>query len=97
MDIPLPMAFLKIGPNAAESDTGFRVERTGRMELRYTERGRSLVIEVEPGDGLAVYQSTIRGWQPPHDAEMLNSADRARVVSNVVAALRFLGVDFVLE
>lgn len=67
------------------------------MELRYTESGKSLIVEVEPGDGLAVYTSTITGWQTPHEAEPFTASDKTRVIANIAEALRFLGVDFVLD
>jgi hypothetical protein len=67
------------------------------MELRYTESGKSLIVEIEPGDGLAVYTSTITGWQAPHDAESFTASDKTRVIANIAEALRFLGVDFVLD
>lgn len=88
--------FTRLGPNSAQSPDGFRVERVGRMELRYTEGSHSLVVEVEPGEGLAVYASSISVWDPPNERDVLDNSDRRRIVRNLCAALEFLEVPYVL-
>ncbi|HRZ46169.1 MAG TPA: Imm74 family immunity protein [Candidatus Paceibacterota bacterium] len=95
-DLPLLNMFTRLGPNSAQSSEGFRVERTGRMELKYTEADRNLVVEVEPGEGLAIYRSSISGWNPPNESEALTDDDRQRIVRNICAALDFLQVPYVL-
>jgi hypothetical protein len=85
----------KLGPNWVESSDGYSVRRTRRMSLTYREGDKEMEIEVEPGDGLAVYSQTIRQWRPPHDQETVTEADRDRILSHVVEAFRFLGVDVV--
>jgi len=91
------MNFRRIGPNTAESDTGVRVERSGRTELRYSEASKTTIVEVEPGNRLAIYESTICAWLPPHEEEPLTDQDRARILSRVAEALKFLGTDFVIS
>jgi hypothetical protein len=86
----------KLGPNWVESSEGYSVRRAGRMSLIYREGDKEVEIEVEPGDGLAVYSQTIREWRPPHHEEALSEGDRERVLTRVAEALRFLGVDVVL-
>jgi hypothetical protein len=66
------------------------------MELKYTEGTRSLVIEVEPGDGLAIYRSSITSWNPPHEADVLTDDEGRRIIHNICAALDFLEVPYVL-
>ncbi|HOX03240.1 MAG TPA: Imm74 family immunity protein [Verrucomicrobiota bacterium] len=66
------------------------------MELKYTEADRNLVVEVEPGEGLAIYRSSISGWNPPNESEALTDDDRQRIVRNICAALDFLQVPYVL-
>ncbi len=88
--------FTQLGPNSAQSSEGFRVERTGRMELKYTEFGRSLVVEVEPGEGLAIYRNSITGWNSPNESDVLTDNERQRIIQNIAAALDFLQVRYVL-
>lgn len=88
--------FTRLGPNSAQSSEGFRVERAGRMELKYTEDNHAITIEVEPGDGLAIYQSSIVSWNPPNENDVLSNEDKQRIIHNVCAALDFLKVDYVL-
>lgn len=88
--------FTRLGPNSAQSTDGFRVERIGRMELKYSEGSRSVTVEVEPGDGLAIYRGTITSWNPPHNDDSLTGEDMARIIRNICAALEFLGTEYVL-
>jgi hypothetical protein len=67
------------------------------MELKYTESGRSLVVEVEPGEGLAIYRSSITSWDSPNEGDALTENDRQRIIRNISAALDFLQVTYVFE
>jgi hypothetical protein len=66
------------------------------MELRYEEDGRSLFIEVEAGDGLAVYAQTISGWDPPHHGEKISADKKTEILQNVGAALEYMNVKYVI-
>ena len=79
------MEFKKIEINAVQSDSGFVVRRKSRFELEYIEKGKNIIIEVEPGKGLAVYAST------------LQCNDKEQVVKNVCDALDFMDVDYILD
>jgi hypothetical protein len=78
------MGFKKIEINAVQSDDGFVVKRKNRFELEYTEKENKIVIEVEPGKGLAVYVST------------LECDDKERIVKNICDALDYMKVDYLL-
>src|SRR5262249_46502596 len=96
MDVSLLRTFSMyktLGPNWVESSDGFSVRRTNRSTVVYREGDREARIEVEPGDGLAVYGQTIQGWNPPHDGEPFTAADKQRVLSRVLDALRQMGID----
>lgn len=86
----------RLGPNSAQSSDGFRVERTGRMELTYTEGRRTLLVEVEPGDKLAIYRSSITNWSPPHETDTINVDERQRIIRNICTLLEFLQVPHIL-
>jgi hypothetical protein len=88
--------FTRLGSNSAQSTDGFRVERTGRMELKYTEGNHVLTVEVEPGDGLAIYRSSIRAWNSPNENDDFTDEDKQRIIHNICAALDFLGTPYVL-
>ncbi len=89
--------FTQLGPNAAQSNEGFRVERTGRNHLKYSEGARSILIEVEPGDGLAIYASSISGWGGGSEGEPVKQPDMERIIKNVCQALDFLQTPYVVE
>lgn len=79
------MRFKQIGMNAVASDDGFVVRRKSRSELEYVENDRHVSIEVEPGDGLAVYVSG------------LECDNMDRIIRNVCAALNHMKVRYILE
>jgi len=66
------------------------------MELKYSEGHRSLLIEVEPGDGLAIYRASISAWNPPNKGNAITNEERERIIRNICAALDFLQVQYVL-
>lgn len=82
--------FSRIGPNAVKSTDGFSVSRTTRNSIRYTEGQREIDIEVEPGDGLAIYKSSITAWTHGGYREPVLSHEVTRVIENLCAALEFL-------
>jgi len=88
--------FTQLGPNAAQSTEGFKVERTGRNHLKYSESNRSILIDVEPGDGLAIYTSSISVWSGGSEAERVNKMDIERIIKNVCEALDFLKTPYVV-
>ena len=59
----------KLGPSHVRSAKGFQVRRLSRFALSYMEGDAEVLIEVESGDGLAVYSSTIREWRFPPGRE----------------------------
>ena len=79
------MGFKKIEINAVQSDDGFVVKRKSRFELEYTEKEEKIIIEVEPGKGLAIYVST------------LECDDKKRIVKNICDALDYMKVDYILD
>jgi hypothetical protein len=79
------MTFRKPGVNTAESVEGFIVRRKSRFELEYYENGKGIIVEVEPGEGLAIYASSMR------------NDDKQRIIKNIGTALDFLGIKYILE
>ena len=83
--------FKIIGPNEVESDLGYSVRRADRFLLIYAEGDHVLHIEVEPGDGLAIYSSTLRSWLPPYDNEVVGVREREQILARIVDALHYMG------
>ena len=81
--------FKRLGPNYAAT-AEFSVRRVDRSTLRYAEANRILDIEVEIGDGLAIYVSCIRGWHSPADTAPIDPGKQQEIVERVCAALDFL-------
>jgi hypothetical protein len=89
--------FTQLGPNSVQSSNGFKVERKSRIQIKYTEGERSVVIEVEPGDGLAIYVSSIAAWTTLAGNEPIGRGEVARIVDNLCQALEFLKIPYLLE
>lgn len=80
-----------LGPNWVQLDDGSSVRRTSRNEIQYSESGgRTLAIEAEPGEGLAVYLSQVTTWV---DGGHLLASDRLRVAECLNLAFRILGTN----
>ena len=88
--------FERVGPNEAKSDSGFSVRRSGRNDLIYTDQGHRLVVEVEPGDGLAVYMSQVTAWAEPSD-ESISTEKKIEIRENIASALTYLGIRHVMR
>ena len=73
------------------STKGYKLERVGRNGLKYQFGSKSLTIDVEPGNGLAVYLSTVQHWDTPNDNEIINEQDMAVIRDNIQEGLKFLG------
>jgi hypothetical protein len=84
-------------PNLYESSDGFSVEVLGRTGLTYREAsGREMFVdsEVLPGPaGMLVYRGTISQWKSPHNGEVINDAERERILQNIREAFRFQGFE----
>ena len=82
--------------NVVESDAGFSVEVLGRTGIQYCENGRSMKIDSEVLMGpkaMAIYSYSFTTWLPPHQAELVDEATKARIAENLRAAFRFRGVE----
>ncbi len=83
-------------PNLIESTSGFAVEVLGRTGMRYTEGGRSLFVDSEvlakPG-AMALYSSSIKAWDAPHENEAITDDDRSRIIDNIGRAFASKGYE----
>jgi hypothetical protein len=81
-------------PNLVESDEGFSVEVLGRTGLRYAEKGRTIFIDSEvlaTADAMALYSTSIRAWDPPHENEVLRDKDREDIIGKIRSAFTSQG------
>lgn len=79
-------------PNFYESSDGFSVEVLGRTGLTYQERGRTMFVDTEVltgPSGLVVYRDTISRWDPPYAEDLIDDAERERILQNIREAFRF--------
>jgi hypothetical protein len=86
--------------NVIESDEGFSVEVLGRTGVRYIEGPRTVFVNSEVLVGsppLVIYPSSITRWDPPYDAEVIDSAARDRIVDNIRRAFRFRGYEIAVQ
>jgi hypothetical protein len=89
--------FTKLGPNSVKSDEGFTVSIAKRYELEYRTEGKRVLVEIEGGDGLAVYESSIEWWETEGDKEYVSKEERAQIIKNICDALTFLKIKYVIE
>ena len=80
-------------PNLIESDTGFSAEVMGRTGIRYREGARSVLVDAEvlTKRGIALWSRSIKQWEPPHQADRLEAADRVRILENLRRAFASQG------
>lgn len=82
--------------NVIESDECFAVKVLGRTGLKYSEGERSLHIDSEilasdSPTAMMVDKSSIRHWDPPHSDQLIDEAQRERIINNIREAFRFKG------
>jgi hypothetical protein len=76
-----------------EGDNGVSVEILGRTGIRYSEAGRSCLVdsEVLATPAIAVWADGIRAWDPPHADDPLGDDDRRRILQNIAEAFASQG------
>lgn len=89
--------FTKLGPNSVKSDEGFTVSRISRDDIEYKIGSKRLLVQVEPGEGLAIYPSTIEWWETEGDKEYISKEEKAQIIKNICDALTFLKIKYVVE
>jgi predicted RNA-binding protein len=75
---------------------GHVVTLLGRTGLRYIEDNRSMFVDSEMlacPNKVAVYRKSILEWNPPHGSDITSESDRARILANMVQALRLQWLD----
>jgi hypothetical protein len=79
--------------NVVQGDNGVSVEVLGRTEIRYSEPGRSCLVdsEVLATPAIAVWAGGIRSWDPPHANDPLSDDDRRRILQNIAEAFASQG------
>ena len=88
--------FTTPSPNLFESSDGFSVEVLGQTGLCYREGNRKMFIDSEVltgATGMVVYRDTISKWDMPHGADVIEEAERERILDNVRKAFRFQGFE----
>lgn len=86
------MRFTELGPNRlASANPAFIVARTNRHTMQYVEIDETIDIEVEPGDGLAIYMATAKSPRGEVD-----EARRAIIAERIESAMRFWGHAFII-
>jgi hypothetical protein len=79
--------------NVVEGDNGVSIEVLGRTGIRYSEPGRSCLVdsEVLATPAVAVWPSGIRGRDPPHADAPLTDDDRRRILQSIADAFASQG------
>jgi len=77
--------------NVIESDKGFSVEVLGRTGLLYREGSKVMRIdsEVLNSTTIAVIKESVRGWDIPHEHEVIDDGERNRIMDNIIQAFDF--------
>lgn len=89
--------FTKLGPNSVKSNEGFTVSIIKHYELEYKTESKRVLVEIEGGDGLAVYESSIEWWETEGDKEYVSKEEKAQIIKNICDALTFLKIKYVIE
>ena len=83
-------------PNVIESSSGFSVRVLGRTGLRYTEAGRSVLIDSEvlatyEPPAIAMYAVSMKLWEGLADPEPVTDEERGKIASNIKRAFESCG------
>lgn len=77
--------------------SGYRVSVPDRQTLVYREAGRKMSIAGEMlSDGFEIYRSSVVSWDKT-EGELLDNAERARILRNVKSYLEAQGERVVLS
>jgi hypothetical protein len=81
-----------------ESEDGFTVQLTSSgypgLRIRYKEGARTMDVSAEAlakTGHLALYLSSMAGWEPPNAEETVDDATRQNVLDRITAALSYAG------
>lgn len=84
--------------SGAQRSDGVIVVRVARNSVKYSEDGRYMLVDVEPGDGpLSIYRDSIRKWSDAAIGEYISAADAERIVSNIREGFAHIGVSVRVE
>lgn len=86
--------FIQTGPNQVISDEGYSVKRTKRHELSFAQADKYIFVEVEPGEGLAIYESSISEWS---SGEKISPDEKKAILEKISRALDFLNTKHVIR
>jgi Immunity protein 74 len=90
----LPRRLWWLRPNTFQSDDASSVVFIDRFSIRYLEEEHSMLIEQDlQGDShlVAIDRDSMRGWEPPHQAEPLSDEKKDQIIENVRRALATRG------
>jgi hypothetical protein len=75
-------------------DERSQLVRVGRDEYKYSEDGRSLVLQIEMWTGRSkmIYSSTIKRWLPPHENEQITDLERQRIATKIADFFQRQGI-----
>lgn len=82
--------------NVIQSDEGFSVEVLGRTGLLYSEGDRHLRVNSELLVGppwIAIWADSIKRWDAPEDAPIIDRAKQDGILDNIRRAFRFRGYE----
>ncbi|MDQ3803541.1 MAG: Imm74 family immunity protein [Acidobacteriota bacterium] len=84
----------------AISDAGFEVKIRRPHDIEYREGGRLLMAYMEMLSGehqIYLDSRSIRAWNPPFQNELIAVEKKQKILSNICAALDFLGLKYVIR
>ena len=94
MTQPDSAKFTEAIPGTIACDEGWQVKLCLDYHVLYTEGERSMNIEIEflelPA-GFVLYTYSMQRWLPPFENELLDSAEKARIVDNIRRAYCSIG------
>lgn len=82
----LPRSLWWLQRNTFQADHESSVHWIDRFRLRYRERDRSMLIEHDLQALprlIAIWRDSMKSWEPPHDQDPLDEADKDRIIANM--------------
>lgn len=91
------MSFIWLNLNGVQSSDGFVWQSADRFHFHYIENGKLLLVPSEVGGVVELYLDPAAKWEPPFEKEILTPSDLDRIGLNIMKAMRFMNLKFIIR
>lgn len=86
-----------VSKTRVEGDNGLSIQ-LDRGKIKYSIGSKHIHIEIDHGVGeISVFKNSISKWLPPHSCEVIDDAEKKKILTDITEALSLIGVGCVIE